>query len=151
MDKPQFVYVTYIATTLEKLWEALTNPDFNRRYWGGYWMESEWTQGAPWRIIGPDGTVWDTGDVLEIEPPTRLVVSWRHEHKGELQDVGFTRAIFNLEPADKVVKLTVTHEVPAGGEKFIEAVSQGWPHILSALKTLLETGSVLPGADRPPE
>jgi uncharacterized protein YndB with AHSA1/START domain len=74
---PQFVYVTYIRTTPEKLWRALIAPEFTRQYWVGTWQESEWKPGASWRIMIPDGRVGDSGKVLEIDPPRRLVLSWR--------------------------------------------------------------------------
>lgn len=136
-----FVYVTYIKTTPEKLWEALTRPEFTRLYWGGVSVESGWSKGSPWRLVFADGTVADTGQVLEIDPPSRLVVEWRHEFMPELKAEGPSRATFEIEPAEGVVKLTVTHEIDRDGSKFIQAVSNGWPGILSNLKTLLETGA----------
>jgi uncharacterized protein YndB with AHSA1/START domain len=141
------MYVIYIATTPDKLWEALTTREFTRRYWFGVWPESQWTVGSTWQLMGPDGRVCDSGEVLEIDRPRRLAVSWRHELDEDLRQIGFTRATFALEPAGDVVKLTVTHEAPEGGEPFINAVSTGWPHILSSLKSLLETGKALPATD----
>jgi uncharacterized protein YndB with AHSA1/START domain len=80
------------------------------------------------------------GEVLEIEPPKRLVLRWQNEFLPELHEEGFSRATFELEPLNEVVKLTVIHEIDVSGSKFIEAVSTGWPAILSSLKSLLETG-----------
>jgi uncharacterized protein YndB with AHSA1/START domain len=91
----------------------------------------------------PDGRIADAGEVLEIDPPKRLVLKWRHEWRPELHDEGFSRATFEFEPLDKVVKLMVTHEIDRTGSKFIAAVSGGWPAILSSPKSLLETGEAL--------
>jgi uncharacterized protein YndB with AHSA1/START domain len=90
-----------------------------------------------------DGRVADTGEVLEIDPPRRLVLSWRNEFRPELKAEGYSRATFDIAFAGDMVKLTVTHEIDKEGSKFIEAVSGGWPSILSSLKSLLETGKAL--------
>ena len=143
MADSQFVYVIYIRTTPEKLWQALTQPEFTRRYWFETWQESDWKPGAAWRIMLPDGRVADIGEILEIEPERRLVLKWRNEFKPELQAEGFSRLTCELEKQDESVKLTVMHEMDKPGSKFIEAVSGGWPCILSSLKSLLETGASL--------
>jgi uncharacterized protein YndB with AHSA1/START domain len=140
MDQDKFVYVTYIRTTPDKLWEALTNPEFNRKYWFGTWQDSAWTVGSSWRLTSSDGRIWDAGEVLEVDPPKHLVLKWRHQARPELHEEGFSRATFDLEPMDDLVKLTVVHEIDRQGSKFIAAVSDGWPKILSSLKSLLETG-----------
>ena len=143
MEKPKFVYVTYIRTTAEKLWQALIEPEFTRRYCCGAWQECEWKPGASWRIVTPDGSVSDSGKVLEIEPPRRLVLEWRNELKTELRDESPSRMTYELEPVGDSVKLTVIHESDTPDSKLIKAVSQGWPHILASLKSLLETGESL--------
>jgi uncharacterized protein YndB with AHSA1/START domain len=140
MNHDRFVYVTYIRTTPDKLWDALTNPEFNRKYWFGYWQDCAWTVGASWKLTFSDGKVADAGQVLEIDPSRRLVLQWRHQLKPELHAEGDSRATFELEQLDDLVKLTVIHEIDRQGSKFIEAVSGGWPMILSSLKSLLETG-----------
>jgi uncharacterized protein YndB with AHSA1/START domain len=145
MASSRFVYVTYIRTTPEKLWQALLDPEFTRRYWVGTWQESEWKPGAEWRIMIPDGRVADSGAVVEIEPGRRLVLSWRNEFKPELRAEGYSRLTYELEPQGDRVKLTVIHEMEKPGSKFIEAVSNGWPLILASLKSLLETGAPLEG------
>jgi uncharacterized protein YndB with AHSA1/START domain len=150
-NKSKFVYVTYIRTTPEKLWEALTDPKFTRQYWYGVSSESEWKVGSAWRLMIPDGRVGDAGEVLEIDPPKRLVISWRNEFMPELRAEGFSRATFELEPEDGMVKLTVIHEMDRPGSKLIEGVSSGWPPILSSLKSLLETGESLEATRRWPE
>ena len=86
MAESRFVYVTYIRTTPEKLWQALIDPEFTRQYWVETWQECEWKPGASWRLMIPDGRVGDSGEVLEIEPERRLVLTWRNEFKPELRD-----------------------------------------------------------------
>jgi hypothetical protein len=85
MANSQFVYVIYIRTTSEKVWEALTKPEFTRQIWAETWQESEWKKGSSWRLMIPDGRVGDTGEVLEIEPYEKLVLTWRNEFKPELK------------------------------------------------------------------
>ncbi len=142
--KSSFVYVTYIRTTPEELWAALTTPEFMKKYWFGMNIETEWRVGAPWRLIFPDGRIADAGDVVEIEKPKRLVLRWRNEFRSELREEGYARCEMEIERAGEVVKLTITHEIDNAGSKLIGAVSTGWPKILSSLKTLLETGTALP-------
>jgi uncharacterized protein YndB with AHSA1/START domain len=135
--------VTYIRTTPAKLWQALLVPEFTRQYWVGTWQDSEWQKGSSWRIMIPDGRVADTGEILEIEPERRLVLSWRNEFKPELREEGYSRLTYELEQQGESVKLTVIHEMGRPESKFIDAVSNGWPHILASLKSLLETGESL--------
>ena len=104
--------------------------------------ESEWTAGSSWQLIFADGRVADTGEIVEVDPPKRLVIKWRNEFRPELKAEGYSRCTMQLDPVEGAVKLTVTHEMDQPGSKFIEAVSNGWPRILSNLKSLLETGGV---------
>ena len=143
MKKDQFVYVTYIRTTPEKLWKALTEPEFTRQFWWNTTQESEWKPGASWKILMPDGRVADSGEVVEIDPARRLALKWRNEFRPELEAEGYSRLIYQLEKEGKWVKLTVIHEMEKEGSKLTEAVSSGWPHILASLKSLLETGESL--------
>jgi Uncharacterized conserved protein len=143
MEKPKFVYVTYIRTTPKKLWQALTEPEFTKQYWGSTWQECSWKPGASWKIMIPDGRVADTGEIIEIQPEKRLVLTWRNEFRPELRAEGYSRLTYELEKMGESVKLTVIHEVDKPGSKFLEAVSNGWPHILASLKSLLETGESL--------
>jgi uncharacterized protein YndB with AHSA1/START domain len=143
MSNSQFVYVTYIRTTPEKLWRALLEPEFTRQYWMGCWQDCEWRVGAPWRLMFADGRVGDTGEVKEFDPPRRLVIAWRNEFLPELKAEGFSRMTSELEQQGGVVKLTIVHEMQRDGSVFIEKVSGGWPQILSSLKSLLETGQAL--------
>jgi uncharacterized protein YndB with AHSA1/START domain len=141
-NRSHFVYVTFIRTTRAKLWEALTDPQFIRQYWFNTTVECGWKKGSPWKMVGPDGTLTDTGEILEIDPPRRMVIRWQHEWKPELRAEGPSRCIFELEPVDSAVKLTITHEIDRLESKLITAVSGGWPLILSNLKSLLETGEI---------
>jgi uncharacterized protein YndB with AHSA1/START domain len=139
----RFVYVTFIRTTPEKLWDALTKPEFTRLYWFDMWQDCDWKEGSSWKLMFSDGRIADQGTIIVSEKPTRLVISWRNEWKPELKAEGLSRATFEIEPAGPAVKLTVTHETEAADSKLIEAVSGGWPLILSGLKSLLETGEKL--------
>ncbi len=143
MAEARFVYVTYIRTTPAKLWRALMDPEFTRRYWVETWQDCAWQPGATWRLMIPDGRVADSGAVVELVPERKLVLTWQNEFKPELRADGPSRVTFELEPQGEAVKLTVTHESDTPGSKLIEAVSQGWPQVLSSLKSLLETGESL--------
>jgi len=143
MSQPKFVYVIFIRTTPQKLWSALTDPDFTKQYWFGVHHETDWKASSPWKLVFADGRVADSGEVIEADPPKRLVLKWRNEFKAELKAEGYSRCTIDLEPVDGAVKLTITHEMDGPGSKFIEAVSGGWPRILSNLKSLLETGKVV--------
>jgi len=151
MADSRFVYVTYIRTTPEKLWGALIRPEFTRQYWAETVQESEWKPGSSWRIMIPDGRVADSGEVLEIDPPRKLVLSWQNQFKPELRLEGHSRLTYELEPEGEMVKLTVLHEMNRPDSKLIEAVSGGWPMILASLKSLLETGKSLEATRRWPE
>ena len=143
MSNSAFVYVIYIRTTPEKLWHALTTPDFMKTYWFGVWADTDWKPGSPWKLVLPDGRVADTGEILESEPPKRLVIKWRNEFRPELKAEGYTRCTMELAPEGEATKLSITHEIDVADSKTIAAVSTGWPKILSNLKSLLETGSVV--------
>jgi len=143
MSNSKFVYVTYIRTTAEKLWDALTKPEFTRAYWVGCSQQSAWKKGASWKLMIPDGRVADEGEILEIARPKKLVLKWRNEFIPELRSEGDSRCSLELDPQGDTVKLTITHEMAKPDSKFIASVSTGWPAILSSLKSLLETGDSL--------
>lgn len=142
MAKSTFNYVTFIRTTPERLWSALTTPDFVKQYWFGVQVDTEWKSGSPWRLILPDGRIADTGEIIEADPPKRIVIKWRNEFRPELKAEGYSTCTMSLEPVAGAVKLTILHEIGKDNAKFIEAVSGGWPRIISNLKSLLETGEV---------
>ena len=137
-----FVYVTYIRTTPERLWSALTTAEFMRQYWFDMHIDTDWRKGSAWQLRFPDGRVADQGTIVEIDPPRRLVLEWTNEWKPELKAEGPARCTMELEPVDGAVRLTLTHSMDRPGSMLIGAVSGGWPRILSNLKTLLETGSI---------
>lgn len=139
-NRSHFVYVTFIRTTPEKLWAALKDPQFTRQYWFGITIECGWTKGSPWKLSYADGSVDTSGELLEIDPPRRMVVRWQNESKPELKAEGPSRCTFELEPTGGgAVKLTITHETERPDSKLIGAVANGWPLVLSNLKSLLET------------
>jgi len=143
MARSTFVYVTYIRTTPEKLWSALTTDvEFMKQYWFGVHCQSQWRPGSSWKMVYSDGTVSDAGEILEAEPPRRLVIRWQHQNKPELKAEGPSLCTMELEPGAGAVKLSITHTVERDPSKLIEAVSGGWPKVISNLKSLLETGSI---------
>ena len=142
MRKPEFVYVTYIETTPEKLWEALTDSAFTRQYWFDTEVRSDWKVGSPIALV-MSGTVTDTGEILEADRPRRLSYTFKHERDDDMRNEPATKVVFTLQPFGKLVKLTVTHEGFGVGSKLLDGISKGWPAILSGLKSLLETGKVL--------
>ncbi|QOZ75091.1 ATPase [Bradyrhizobium sp. CCBAU 53351] len=139
MSKPEFVYVTYIETTPEKLWEALTSSAFTRQYWFDTEVRSDWKVGSPFALV-MGGKVTDTGEILEADRPRRLSYTFKHELMEEMRNEAATKVVFTLAPFGNLVKLTVTHEGFAAGSKLLDGISKGWPAILSGLKSLLETG-----------
>ena len=143
MPNSSFVYVIFIKTTPEKLWTALTEPEFTRKYWYGVTQESAWQSGSTWKMMFEDGRVADTGEIVEIDPPRRMVIKWRNEFRPELKEEGYSRCVIEIEKMENVAKLTISHSMAKDNSKFIEAVSGGWPMILSNLKSLLETGEVM--------
>jgi uncharacterized protein YndB with AHSA1/START domain len=142
MARSTYVYVTYIRTTPEKLWSALTDAEFTKQYWFGMRAESRWTPGSPWKLVSSDGRVFDAGEIVEARPPQRLVIRWRNEWNPELKAEGASLCTIELEPGAGAVKLSITHSIEREPSKFITAVSGGWPKVLSNLKSLLETGSI---------
>jgi uncharacterized protein YndB with AHSA1/START domain len=114
-------------------------------------MESGWKSGESWRLMIPDGRVGYSGEVIEIEPQRRLVLSWRAEFKPELHAEGYSRVTFELEPQGEAVKLTVVHEIDKPDSKLVNTLSNGWPQLLCSLKSLLETGESLAETRRWPK
>jgi len=158
MDKPSVVYTTYISTTPERLWQALTEPAFTKRYWETEFI-TDWAQGSP--------MTWDNHGVLISDPEQVVVESdpfrrlsytwhtatpelakrfgWDDELLAKLTSEPRSTVTFDIEPAgDGVVKLTVIHDGFAPGSTVAQMVSVGWPAVIASLKTLLETGDPLP-------
>ena len=143
MNRSTFVYVSYIRTTPEALWAALTDAEFMKQYWFGMRCESQWTPGSPWKLVSGDGQVYDAGQIVEAEPPRRLVIRWQNQMKPELKAEGESLCTMELEPSGTAVKLSITHTIEREPSNLIVAVSGGWPKIISNLKSLLETGSAV--------
>ncbi|MBC8089696.1 MAG: SRPBCC family protein [Phycisphaerae bacterium] len=147
--KPSFVYVTFIATTMERVWQALIDPAVMREYWIGSSGParvniSDWEIGSRWEHTRVDESrqVDIAGTVVELTPPTRMVLSWARP--GEVDEAAkHSLVTFDLAPQGQVVKLTVTHSDLEKDPDMLKGVSGGWPQILSNLKTLLETGKAL--------
>ncbi|MGW6353781.1 ArsR/SmtB family transcription factor [Streptomyces sp. NPDC055092] len=142
---PSYVYVTYIRAGAEQVWQALTDADLTARYWG-HANVSDWQPGSAWehRRVDGSGAVDVVGQVLEAEPPTRLVITF--EDTPDAQPPRDPSVVtFLVEPHEDIVRLTVTHENLPNSE-MLNGISQGWPAVLANLKSLLETGEVLPQA-----
>jgi uncharacterized protein YndB with AHSA1/START domain/DNA-binding transcriptional ArsR family regulator len=144
IDRPSYVYVTYIESSPERVWEALTDPDLTAQYWG-HSNVSDWRVGSSWehRRIDGSGIVDVTGTVLESVAPRRLVMTF--DAQGDPPPGGPSKVTFEIEPYHEIVRLTVTHDNLADSDA-LEAVSAGWPAVCANLKSLLETGHVLPRA-----
>jgi uncharacterized protein YndB with AHSA1/START domain len=143
MTKSTFVYTTYIRTTPDKLWAALTGPEFMKQYWFGMHIASDFQPGAPWRLLSDEHRTMDDGAVVEADPPRKLVLRWRNRWNPDLEAEGDTLCTMTLQPEGDTVRLQVVHESERPSSRLIEAVSGGWPKILSNLKSLLETGAVI--------
>nr|WP_315235852.1 SRPBCC family protein [uncultured Albidiferax sp.] len=152
MKKPDYVYVTYIATTPEKLWQALVDVDLMREWWADPLAGcarvnvSDWQPGSRWAHQRADGTdtVDIVGKVIESTPPRRLAFTWARPADAE-DDAKHSRVAFDIETyGDGLVRLTVTHDALAGDPDMLNGISGGWPKVLSNLKTFLETGHALP-------
>ncbi|MEJ1125541.1 MULTISPECIES: SRPBCC family protein [unclassified Phyllobacterium] len=139
----QFVYVTYILSTPEKVWKALTERQFTEQFWYGLSVECDWQQGSPWRLLAPDGTLAHTGRVLEVNAPYKLVLAWQHEFISKLKAEGHTRVTFEIKQLEEMVKLTVVQSSDRTDGNTISVMARGWPLLLASLKTLMETGASL--------
>ncbi len=142
--KAEFVYTTYIRSTPQKVWDAITNPEFARQYWG-YGLVSDFTPGAKWDMVSGDGSgrVQTTGEVLESHPPTRLVLSWV-KPASSADRSEYSRVTFEIEVRrDDVVRLHIVHDQLKPGSEMHLGISDGWPRVLAGLKSYLETGQGL--------
>ena len=139
-EMTSFVYVTYILSTPEKVFEAITKPDVARRYWG-HENVSDWRAGSTWEHIRADDkrSVELVGKVIEVSPPTRLVISWANASQAS-DLASHSRVTFGIEEYEDMVRLTVTHDELEAGSGMANGISKGWPVVLSSLKSFLETG-----------
>jgi uncharacterized protein YndB with AHSA1/START domain len=142
MSKPVFVYVTYIASTPEKVFEALTSHDATGKFWFGNAATSDWKVGSP-ITFHREGKLIIKGEVLENEPPRRLSYTFHSMHEPFYGSEQPSRVVFELEQQRDQVKLTVTHDDFEEGSKVFESISNGWPLVLSSLKSYLEANRVL--------
>ena len=134
----EFVYTTYISSTPQKVWDAITTPEFARQYWG-HANVSDWKPGSKWEMLRGDGNVQILGKVLESHRPSRLVLSWvSPENLGNQTE--HSRVTFEIEAIGEVVRLNVVHDELKPGSEMAKGISKGWPMVLSGLKSFLETG-----------
>ena len=154
--KPKFVYVTYISTTPEKVWHALTDGEMTKQYWVRHKNASDWKVGSTWKHQDYDNPslVDIVGTVVESAPPRRLVVTWAFPADAANREKQ-SRVTYEIEPYMDAVRLIVTHDELEPGSEMLKGITSGWPLVLSSLKTLLETGKPLPMTTRrwtePPE
>lgn len=144
MTESRFEYVLYISSTPEKVWEALIDPKITQKYWQ-HENVSDWKPGSRWehRRSDDSGTLDLVGKVIECDPPRRLVFSWAFP-ADESQEKMHSRVTFEIEPFREVVRLAVTHDRLEPGSEMLEGITDGWPKVLSSLKSLLEAGRALP-------
>jgi uncharacterized protein YndB with AHSA1/START domain len=149
--KPMTVYTIYIAATPEKVWQALTTAEFSRRYFSGLAVEAELKVGGAFVIRAPDGSVHISGEVVECDPPHKLTITWNVNWSALVEKLGPTLVTYEIEPAGGAVKLTMTeaHDRPIDDD-ILSGGRQGWPAILSSLKSVLETGQALDIKMAPP-
>ena len=143
-ERPTYVYVTYIHATAQRVWQALTSAELTAQYWG-HSNESDWEVGSQWehRRVDGSGIADVIGKVLESDPPCRLAITF--DAPGQAPTSGPSRVTFDITPYQEIVRLTVTHQNLANDEA-VQAISAGWPAVCANLKSLLETGHVLPQA-----
>jgi len=150
--KPMTVYTIYIASTAEKVWEALTSAEFSKQYFFGNSVEIEQKVGGAYIVRTPDGALHITGEVMECDPPRRLSVTFNVNWPALIEKLGPTLVLYEIEPVGDAVRLTLTesHDRPLGDD-ILSGGRQGWPAILSSLKSLLETGEALVIKMAPPQ
>ena len=147
MAKPKLVYVTYISTSPEKLFNALIDPEITKLYWWRRQNVSDWKVGSPWkhRDCDNENLVDIVGKVVEYNPPRRLVITWAFPADAE-NEAKHSQVTFDIEPFMDAIRLTVTHEDLEPDSDMLRGITKGWPAVLSSLKTFLETGKPMPMA-----
>jgi uncharacterized protein YndB with AHSA1/START domain len=150
--KPAIVYTIYIASTAEKVWEALTTAEFSRKYFSGLSVEVELKVGGALVVRTPDGSVHICGEVLECDPPNKLTITWNVNWPALVEKLGPTLVTYQIEPTGEAIRLTLiqSHDRPIDDD-ILSGGRQGWPAILSSLKSLLETGDALAIKLEPPQ
>ncbi|MBB5752861.1 SRPBCC family protein [Prosthecomicrobium pneumaticum] len=148
-EKTSFVYVSYIRSTRDKVFEAITRPDLARRYWG-HENVSDWQPGSDWQHVRADAarTLDLVGKVVEIAPPDRLVITWANASQADDAEA-YSRVTFLLEDYRDMVRLTVSHDELEAGSGMEKGITRGWPAVLSSLKSFLETGAGLDIVPKP--
>ena len=149
--KPAIVYSIYIASTPEKVWQALTTAEFSRKYFFGFAIEAEMRVGGAFVVRAPDGSIHISGEVIECDPPHRLTITWNVNWPALVEKLGVTLVTYRIERTGDAVRLTLTeaHDRPIDDD-ILSGGRQGWPAILSSLKSLLETGNPLAVPMQPP-
>ena len=149
--KPAIVYTIYIASTPDKVWQALTSAEFSRKYFSGLAVELEQKAGGAFAVRLPDGSVHIGGEVIECDPPRKLTITWNVNWPGLVEKLGPTLVTYEIEQAGDAVKLTLiqSQDRPLSDD-ILSGGRQGWPAILSSLKSLLETGKPLSVKIAPP-
>ncbi|MEH2471927.1 uncharacterized protein YndB with AHSA1/START domain [Nitrobacteraceae bacterium AZCC 2161] len=149
--KPAIVYTIYIASRPEKVWQALTSGEFSKQYFSGFDVELEPKAGGRFVVRAPDGSDHITGEVIEHDPPRRLTITWNVNWPGLVERLGPTLVTYEIEQAGDAVRLTLiqAHDRPIDDD-ILSGGRQGWPAILSSLKSLLETGAPLTIKMEPP-
>jgi uncharacterized protein YndB with AHSA1/START domain len=150
--KPAIVYTIYIAATPEKIWQALTTAEFSKQYFSGFAIEADLRVGGAFVARAPDGSVHISGEVVECTSPRKLTVTWNVNWPALVEKLGPTLVTYQIEPAGETVKLTLiqSHD-RAIDEDILSGGREGWPAILSSLKSLLETGQALAIKMAPPQ
>ena len=143
MAKTEFVYTTYIKTTPQKVWRAITDPEFSRQYWV-HGIVSDWKQGSRWQhlVDGDASKCTVAGEIVESDPPRRLVITWA-DPSDAADRADPSRVTFEIEPVEDMVRLNVIHGNLRVGSIMTRKIQTGWPRVLSSMKSLLETGTAL--------
>ena len=149
--KPAIVYAIYIASTREKVWQALTSAEFSRKYFFGNAVEIELRIGGAYIVRTPDGSLHISGEVIKCDPPNRLTITFNVNWPDLVEKLGVTLVTYEIEPAGDAVKLTLiqSQDRPLSDD-ILSGGRQGWPAILSSLKSLLETAAALDIKIAPP-
>jgi uncharacterized protein YndB with AHSA1/START domain len=150
--KPATVYTIYIAATPQQVWQALTSAEFSRKYFFGNAVEVDLKIGGAYIVRAPDGALHISGEVIECDPPKKLSITFNVNWPELIEKLGPTLVTYEIEPAGDAVRLTMTesHDRPLSDD-ILSGGRQGWPAILSSLKSLLETGEALVVKMQPPQ